>query len=97
MTHPIHYSAARILIGFAFVGIATCNAATITVTSLADSGSGSLRAAVTSAAAGDTMAATQASDAALAWLASAEVPPPFADAFRHRLPVRDALRRLQST
>ncbi len=55
MTHPIHYSAARILIGFAFVGIATCNAATITVTSLADSGSGSLRAAVTSAAAGDTI------------------------------------------
>lgn len=55
MTHPIHYSAARILIGFAAASIATCNAATITVTSLADSGSGSLRAAVTSAAAGDTI------------------------------------------
>jgi len=49
------------------------------------------------AAAGDAMAATQASDAALAWLSSAEVPPPFADAFRHRLPVREALRRLQNT
>jgi DNA-binding SARP family transcriptional activator/tetratricopeptide (TPR) repeat protein len=49
------------------------------------------------AAAGDAAAAARASDAALAWLDAAEVPPPFADAFRHRLPVRDALRRLQST
>jgi|GEM_PF-1334408 len=55
MRHPTQLSATGILIGFAAASVATCNAATINVTSLADSGTGSLRAAITSAAAGDTI------------------------------------------